>query len=624
MLRKRVIDQSVWGWTPTTTKNLFFNLANATTITGLNYLDTREVEDMTQMFLNCLSLQSIDVSRFDTKKVKSMVSMFDNCLDLQVLNLYSFDISSLEECYYMFHGCQSLETIYCNEDWYSHSKLSYSGDMFKGCNKLKGSMGTACASYSTKDKTYARPDGMTNTTLGFFTSVPEIYTVYTAADHSLTYYFDGKRNGREGIVERYPYYEPQIPTKSNNTAPTIVAIQTWRPEPRFEGYAKDVTTIELHASMKNAKPHNLEHFFHGIAKDAFGDNTLSNVTSIIGLNNLNTEDVYDMGSMFRGLASITSLDLRTLKTDKVRYMDYMFAGCSNLETITCSKDWSQSENLNWSEDMFAGCKKLKGSAGSAVLGDHTDATYARPDGGYTFPGYFTAYFKVTLKAENGSIIVSNPDIDLKKVPSGTYLSFRAEPDPQYMFDSWTGYDPSVGLIVTENAEITANFVPVAFTVRFYNWDGELIESQNVAYGQDAVAPEVESITGYNFIGWDADFTKVIRDLKVYAVYQVKTYTVRFYGWNDELLSTQTVNYGDAAVAPKDPTHEGYTFIGWDAEFDNVTKNLEIYAQWKKNEQGLEDQITNDQSPITDKIIRDGVLYIIRDGKLYTAQGQEVK
>ena len=631
-----VIDQSIWGWTPTTTKNLFCNLANATTITDLDYLDTREVEDMTQMFFNCLSLQSIDVSRFDTKKVKLMVSMFEECLDLQVLNLYSFDISSLEECYYMFYGCQSLETIYCNEDWYSHSKLSYSGDMFKGCNKLKGGMGTACASYTSKDKTYARPDGMTNTTLGYFTSVPEIYTVYTAADHSLTYYFDGKRNGREGIVERYPYYTPQIPTKSNNSpvrkqkkddvivieAPTIVVFQAWKPEPRFEGYAKDVTTIYLHTSMQNANPYSLRDFFHGISENMYGDNSLSNVTAIYDLSRLNTANVENMSSMFEGLASITSLDLRYFKTDNVWDMDYMFYGCENLETITCSKDWGKSENLAWSSDMFYGCKKLKGSAGSMVVAGHEDGTYARPDGGYTFPGYFTAYYKVTLKAEHGSIIVSNPDIDLKKVPSGTYLSFRAEPEPQYMFDSWTGYDPSVGLIVTGNAEITANFVPVTFTVSFYNWEGELIETQKVAYGQDAVAPEAESITGYNFVGWDADFTKVIRDLKVYAVYQVKTYTVRFYGWDDELLSTQTVNYGDAAVAPDAPTHKGYTFIGWDAEFEEVKTNLDIHAKWKKNgDEGIE-EVQRDDVPCT-KVLRDGQLFIQRGDKVYTAAGQEV-
>ena len=40
--------------------------------------------------------------------------------------------------------------------------------------------------------------------------------------------------------------------------------------------------------------------------------------------------------------------------------------------------------------------------------------------------------------------------------------------------------------------------------------------------------------------------------------------------------------------------------------------------------GIEETITNDQSPITNKIIRDGQLFILRDGKTYNAQGALVK
>ena len=40
--------------------------------------------------------------------------------------------------------------------------------------------------------------------------------------------------------------------------------------------------------------------------------------------------------------------------------------------------------------------------------------------------------------------------------------------------------------------------------------------------------------------------------------------------------------------------------------------------------GIEETITNDQSPITNKIIRDGQLFILRDGKTYNAQGALIK
>jgi len=44
----------------------------------------------------------------------------------------------------------------------------------------------------------------------------------------------------------------------------------------------------------------------------------------------------------------------------------------------------------------------------------------------------------------------------------------------------------------------------------------------------------------------------------------------------------------------------------------------------RDPQGLEEPVTNDQSPITNKIIKDGHLLILRDGKTYTLTGQEIK
>ncbi|MBQ2540823.1 MAG: DUF3791 domain-containing protein [Paludibacteraceae bacterium] len=37
-----------------------------------------------------------------------------------------------------------------------------------------------------------------------------------------------------------------------------------------------------------------------------------------------------------------------------------------------------------------------------------------------------------------------------------------------------------------------------------------------------------------------------------------------------------------------------------------------------------DQITDDQRPVTNKIIKDGQIFLLRGDKTYTATGQEVK
>lgn len=60
------------------------------------------------------------------------------------------------------------------------------------------------------------------------------------------------------------------------------------------------------------------------------------------------------------------------------------------------------------------------------------------------------------------------------------------------------------------------------------------------------------------------------------------HTVSFYGFGGALLSTQQVQDGAAAQAPSaEPvitTADGtYLFYGWDAEFDNVTADMQIHA-----------------------------------------------
>ena len=61
-----------------------------------------------------------------------------------------------------------------------------------------------------------------------------------------------------------------------------------------------------------------------------------------------------------------------------------------------------------------------------------------------------------------------------------------------------------------------------------------------------------------------------------------TYTVTFKDWDGTVLKTQTVNSGGSASAPITPKREGYTFYGWDNDYDNITSDLIITAQYRKN------------------------------------------
>ena len=126
-------------------------------------------------------------------------------------------------------------------------------------------------------------------------------------------------------------------------------------------------------------------------------------------------------------------------------------------------------------------------------------------------------------------------------------------------------------------------VIVNHTVSFVDYDDSPITSVEVVEGESATAPEDPTREGYDFAGWDTDFSNVTADLTVKATYTIKTFTVSFVDWdNSPIGEAQTVDYGTAAVAPTAPTREHYTFKEWDTDFSNVKANLTVKAVYEEN------------------------------------------
>ena len=76
---KAVFDQSMSAARPSDCKFWFFRFNALEQIENFNYLNTEDVEDMFNMFYECESLTSLDVSHFDTRNVTSMSGMFYGC-----------------------------------------------------------------------------------------------------------------------------------------------------------------------------------------------------------------------------------------------------------------------------------------------------------------------------------------------------------------------------------------------------------------------------------------------------------------------------------------------------------------------------------------------------------------
>ncbi|MCL2134138.1 MAG: InlB B-repeat-containing protein [Candidatus Bathyarchaeota archaeon] len=55
--------------------------------------------------------------------------------------------------------------------------------------------------------------------------------------------------------------------------------------------------------------------------------------------------------------------------------------------------------------------------------------------------------------------------------------------------------------------------------------------------------------------------------------------VQFVDWDGTVLKVERVRFGGSATAPVAPSREGFVFIGWDKEFNNVRSNLIVTAQY---------------------------------------------
>lgn len=126
-------------------------------------------------------------------------------------------------------------------------------------------------------------------------------------------------------------------------------------------------------------------------------------------------------------------------------------------------------------------------------------------------------------------------------------------------------------------------IPYTYKVTFVDWDGTSLSERIVAEDGAATPPADPTRTGYTFTGWDKDFSTVTEDMIVTAQYQINQYQVEFRDWDGTLLKEENVEYNSYATAPSDPTRDWYTFIGWDKDFSVITSDLVVTAQYKEGQ-----------------------------------------
>ncbi|MBQ7612927.1 MAG: BspA family leucine-rich repeat surface protein [Spirochaetaceae bacterium] len=115
------------------------------------------------------------------------------------------------------------------------------------------------------------------------------------------------------------------------------------------------------------------------------------LTTISGLDTLNTTRATSFQGMFKNCSNLTTIDVSSFDTSKATIFTDMFYGCTNLTTIyaKAGTDWSSSTTSMAGEGMFLNCTSLKGGANTVYDSKNANISYARIDGGTSAPGYFT-------------------------------------------------------------------------------------------------------------------------------------------------------------------------------------------------------------------------------------------
>ena len=382
---------------------------HALTSIDMNSFSVTNTTNMADMFSDCRALTTLDVTMFDTVNSTNMAGMFNGCTNLTSLNLGYFDTSLVTDMSSMFADCTSLTTIYTSSGGLDLNSLTGENtdlNMFSGCTSLAGGNGTTYDATHV-DKTYARVDGgPTSETPGYFTSILEkTYTIdkikmetllstkpaATAATLTFTKGSDSALVGATSLktsgIQEVGSSKIGAFLSADKTTVYIAPMDgsdnvmyTQENAGGLCGY-KYLVSITV-SNLDTSKTKNFGSFF------ACGQAGKALLTTIEGLETLNTSNATSLSAMFFYNFNLKSLDLTSFDTSNVTTMSQMFYRCESLTTVKVSSKFVTT-NVLMSDDMFYYCSRLVGGNGTAWNASYTDKTYARIDTTET-PGYFTA------------------------------------------------------------------------------------------------------------------------------------------------------------------------------------------------------------------------------------------
>ena len=163
-----------------------------------------------------------------------------------------------------------------------------------------------------------------------------------------------------------------------------------------------------------------------------------------------------------------------------------------------------------------------------------------------------------------------------------------------------------------------------YVVTFFDWDDTVLAKVAVAAGEAAIAPANPTREGYIFKGWDKDFSFVTSNLDVYAQYEINgTEQDLALVFNDR-DDNQVLTQTVSIIVPNAPEIEGFTFLYWQPVAAPINDVITIQAVYESNTPTAAPEIHINPANPAQKLIRNGQVYILHKDKEFTISGQIVK
>ena len=314
--------------------SMFFQCSSLRSL-DLSSFNTSKVIDMNLMFYMCTNLESIDLSSFDTENLQQMAHMFYSCTKLEMLDLSSFATPNMTSMLCAFQYCKNLKMIYVTSA-FTTDKVTEGPYAFAGCVNLPN---------FNPDKTGVE---MAHTGEGgYLTAATASWVRWDAPTGTLSFHRSATKPAGDNI------YELQYGNR-----------QDWN------DHAAEIKKVVFKAGFRDETHTTCSKWFSGC----------TNLTSIEGIENLNTSNVKYMNEMFGQCSNLETLDLSHFNTEKVGNMSNMFNGCTKLRDLNISS--FNTENVTNMYGMFYGCSSL-----DSLDLSHFNTRYVRKDGmNYMFNG----------------------------------------------------------------------------------------------------------------------------------------------------------------------------------------------------------------------------------------------